>query len=70
MFLEREDPESGKTIEPPQWWGIVYREIVPQSAVINDTAALKQYGLKPDKIYKKSVANAKSIMCPTNTNCE
>ena len=54
----------------PQWWGVVYRELVSQSSVISDDKA-GEYGMKASQIYKKSVTDAKNVMCPKDgTACE
>ena len=48
---------------------MIYRELIPQSLVINETNALS-YGMKPSEIYRKSVLDARDVMCPPGQPCE
>ena len=53
----------------PEWFGVIYRELIPQSLLINATNAAK-FGMKPSEIYKKSVLDAREVMCPPDQACE
>lgn len=46
----------------PEWWSFVYRELIPQGQIINETNAA-QFGMKPDDIYKTSIHDARKVMC-------
>jgi hypothetical protein len=41
-----------------------------QTDIVNASTSQKQYGIKPDRLYKKSVSYAKKQMCPSTKNCE
>lgn len=48
---------------------MIYRELIPQGLIINETNAAK-YGMRPQDVYKKSIIDARQVMCPPDQACE
>jgi len=57
-----ETETNGQAPGGPEWWSIVYRELIPQGEIINATNAA-QYGMKAKDIYKTSIQDARNVMC-------
>jgi len=56
------DTEMNGADAGPEWWSFVYRELIPQGQIINETNAA-QFGMKPEDIYKTSIHDARKVMC-------
>jgi hypothetical protein len=60
---------NGTSQSNPEWFGVIYRELIPQGLFINETNAAR-YGMKPSQVYKKSILDAREVMCPPDKACE
>lgn len=55
--------------QTPPWWGVIYREVLSQGQVVNKSSSLS-YGMLPEDVYTKGVADARDNMCDENNVCE